>query len=402
MPRMNTNAGETVVSYLPYTHSFEQILFAFALVVKYRIGFYSGDPTRLVEDCGKLKPHVFPSVPRLYNKIYAKLQGKFGEASGVKKWLVNNALAKKEANLARDGTLTACCYDKIVFKKVRALLGGNVRYMLTGSAPITKDVLEFLKISFSCPILEGYGLTESAAGSCITEATDPVSGHVGGPVESIKIRLKDLPDMNYLSTDLPYPRGEVCLKGPAIFSGYYKRPDKTQEAFDSEGWFLTGDVGLVYPNGSIRIIDRSKNIFKLSQGEYIAPEKIEQILTLSPMIAQCFVYGNSLKNNVVAVVSPEEVWAEQWAKDNNLKASDFETLCQNEDLKAEIGRDMVRLATENKLSSLEKPKLFCLHHELFSLENNCITATFKLKRNVAFELRKDLIDEMYARILAAE
>jgi len=234
---MKTNPGEVVVSYLPYTHSFEQILFAFAIFSQFRIGFYSGDPLRLVEDCGILRPHVFPSVPRLYNKIYAKLQARFGEATGVKKWLVNNAMAKKQANYARDGSLTACCYDKIVFKKVRALLGGNVRYMLTGSAPITRDVIEFLKVSFSCPIIEGYGLTESAAGSCITHPDDAVTGHVGGPTECVKIRLKDLPDMSYMSSDTPYPRGEICLKGPSIFSGYYKRSDKTAEAFDSEGWF---------------------------------------------------------------------------------------------------------------------------------------------------------------------
>ena len=186
--------------------------------------------------------------------------------------------------------------------------------MLTGSAPISKDVLDFLKICFCCPISEGYGLTESSAGSCIVDPTDPVTGHVGGPLECVKVRLKDLPEMSYMSSDKPYPRGEVCLKGPSIFSGYYKRDDKTREAFDSEGWFLTGDVGLIYPNGSIRIIDRSKNIFKLSQGEYIAPEKIEQILTLSPMIAQIFIYGNSLQNNVVAIVSPDPEWVENWAQ----------------------------------------------------------------------------------------
>ena len=157
--------------------------------------------------------------------------------------------------------------------------------MVTGSAPIDKAVLDFIKVCFSCPVLEGYGLTETASAGCITDKADPVSGHVGGPLEGAKIRLKDLPEMQYLSTDKPYPRGEVCMKGPAIFGGYYKRPDKTAECFDSEGWFLSGDVGMVYPNGSVRIIDRSKNIFKLSQGEYIAPEKLENVFVLSKYIA---------------------------------------------------------------------------------------------------------------------
>lgn len=196
---------------------------------------------------------------------------------------------------------------------MKALLGGQVRYMVTGSAPIDKEVIDFLKICFCCPIVEGYGLTESAAGSCMMDAEDTVTGHVGGPVEAVKFRLKDLPEMNYLSTDKPYPRGEICMYGPSIFEGYYKREDKTAEAFTEDGWFLTGDVGMVYPNGSVKIIDRSKNIFKLSQGEYIAPEKIEQIMVLSPMIEQCFLYGDSFKNACVSVIIPDQDWVTKWA-----------------------------------------------------------------------------------------
>ena len=136
--------------------------------------------------------------------------------------------------------------------------------MATGSAPIDKTVIDYLKIVFCCPIMEGYGLTESAAASCVVNPEDPVTGHVGGPTEGVKLRLKDLPEMGYMHTDQPYPRGEICMSGPSIFAGYYKREDKTAEAFDEDGWFKTGDVGMVFPNGSIKIIDRSKNIFKLS------------------------------------------------------------------------------------------------------------------------------------------
>lgn len=136
--------------------------------------------------------------------------------------------------------------------------------MVTGSAPIDVSVLDYLKICFCVPIHEGYGLTESSAGSCMTRGNDPIAGHVGGPIASLKIRLKDVPAMEYYSTDKPYPRGEICMKGPSIFSGYFSRPDKTAEVFDDQGWFMTGDVAEIYENGSIKIIDRSKNIFKLS------------------------------------------------------------------------------------------------------------------------------------------
>ena len=145
------------------------------------------------------------------------------------------------------------------------------------------------------------------------------------------------------------------MKGLCVFKGYYKRPDKTAECFEADGWFTSGDVGQIYPNGSIKIIDRSKNIFKLSQGEYIAPEKIENILALSPMIANCFIYGNSMKNNVVAIVVPEEKWVLGWAETKGLDQN-FGALVQNQELKDEIQKDMLRLAAANKLSSLEKPK----------------------------------------------
>jgi long-chain acyl-CoA synthetase len=132
----------------------------------------------------------------------------------------------------------------------------------------------------------------------------------------VKWRLKDVPDMQYLSSDKPYPRGELCMKGSTITSGYYKRPDKTAEAFDEDGWFRTGDVAMIYPNGSVRIIDRSKNIFKLSQGEYIAPEKVENIFALCPFVAQSMVYGDSLKNCCIAIIVPDEGKMKAWASEN--------------------------------------------------------------------------------------
>mmetsp|Transcript_28233 Transcript_28233/g.20417 ORF Transcript_28233/g.20417 Transcript_28233/m.20417 type:complete len:137 (+) Transcript_28233:793-1203(+) len=136
--------------------------------------------------------------------------------------------------------------------------------MITAAAPIDTAVLEFLKFSLGAPVIEAYGLTETSGIIFATWANDDVSGHVGGPTKTTKLRLRDLPDMNYFSTDKPYPRGEVCIKSSGVLPGYYKKETKTKESFDEEGWFLTGDVGMVMPNGSLRIIDRAKNIFKLS------------------------------------------------------------------------------------------------------------------------------------------
>jgi long-chain acyl-CoA synthetase len=159
-----------------------------------------------------------------------------------------------------------------------------MRFMLSGSAPIARDVMDFLKVCFCCPIDEGYGLTETSGGSCTTYPYDPESGHVGGPCANQKIKLKDIPEMNYYSTDKPYPRGEICFWGPAVMKGYFKNPEKTKESMHGE-WMRTGDVGMVLGHGGIKIFDRAKNIFKLSQGEYLAPEKLENVYIQSSWIA---------------------------------------------------------------------------------------------------------------------
>jgi long-chain acyl-CoA synthetase len=283
----------------------------------------------------------------------------------------------------------------LVFNKIRAILGGQVRNMVTASAPIDLEVLDFLKVCFCCPILEAYGLTEVSGGATATKAIDPNTGHVGGPIQRLRIRLRDVPEMNYLSTDKPYPRGEVCMKGPTIFSGYFLRPDKTAEAFDKDGWFLTGDVGMIYPNGTLKIIDRSKNIFKLSQGEYIAPEKIENIVVLSSYVEQSFVYGDSLKNCCVIIVVPAQAEVKKFKSAH----PDVDVL-NSADFKKLVLDDMNRLLTEHHCTSLEKPKAVTFSTEAFSVDNDILTPTFKLKRNIAKQIFKEQIDAMYAVLTA--
>ena len=250
-------------------------------------GYYQGDPLKLTEDCQVLQPTVFPSVPRLYNKIYAKIQAGLGAATGCKKWLIDRGMASKEHYLTSgdEAVYSSPCYDALIFGKIKKLLGGRVKFMITASAPISGEVLSFLKIAFCCPVVEAYGLSETSGAVTLTFMNDPVSGTIGGPMMHTAIRLKDLPEMNYRIDDKPFPRGEICVRSPCVTSGYFLRPDKTAEAIDEDGYLHTGDVGVVYPNGTIKILDRSKSIFKLSQGEYVAPEKIENILIQSQYVA---------------------------------------------------------------------------------------------------------------------
>ena len=154
---------------------------------------------------------------------------------------MRQALASKLYYLNNGEGVTHAIYDRLVFDKVRSIIGGNIRGIITGSAPIDGEVLDFLKICFGCPIMEGYGMTETCGGACLTAPTDPQTGIVGGPFMNVKLKLRDIPAMGYFSTGNP-PRGEICFKGPSIMKSYFKNPEKTKEAFHN-GWLLSGDVG---------------------------------------------------------------------------------------------------------------------------------------------------------------
>lgn len=203
--------------------------------------------------------------------------------------------------------------------------------------------------------------------------------------------------MEYLSTDKPYPRGEICMRGSSIFKGYFMRPDKTAETI-VDGWLLSGDVGMVYPNGTIKIIDRSKNIFKLSQGEYLAPEKLENAYIQSPLVTQILIYGDSYKNCAVGIVVPDEPALEKWAKEHD---KDAKAVYENQEEYSKLIIDSINeIAKASKFSSLEKPKAIFLTNDPFSIENDMLTPTFKMKRNVAKKVYQDQIDKMYKELEA--
>jgi len=202
-PKLEMTEEDSYISYLPAAHSFEQCIFSMSVITGLKCGFFAGDILKLTEDISILKPTLFPSVPRLFNRIYGKIMDGVKAATGIKGWLVNKAIAAKLHNYKNGLGVTHGIYDKLVFKKMKQMLGGNVKVMITGSAPIAGEVLEFLKICFCAPITEGYGMTETMAGSCLTFPDDPQTGVVGGPLQCVKIRLRDIPEMNYMSSSNP-------------------------------------------------------------------------------------------------------------------------------------------------------------------------------------------------------
>ena len=270
------NETDVAISYLPYGHSFEQCIFMLSIFKGFSHGYYSGNPLKLLEDIAVLKPTVFCSVPRILNRVYSAINDSMKQRGGFVEWLYNKALETKKRSYEDNGELSSSFYDTYVFQKIKDRFGGRVRFMLSASAPINADVLLFYKLALGIHVYECYGQTETNGPATLTHPLDRSPGTVGGVLPCMRIRLRDCPELGYLSTDNP-PRGEVQFYGDNIFKGYYKNPERTKEAFSEDGWVCSGDVGVVFPNGAIKIIDRAKNIFKLSQGEYIAPEKLENI-----------------------------------------------------------------------------------------------------------------------------
>lgn len=387
--------------YLPFAHSMDRILVNTMHAMNVPIFIYSGDITKIVEDLAISKPTLFASVPRLFNKVYESMQKKISSQSTFKRKLINLAVNSKLKNLYSKAQFTHSIYDRIVFNKMRHALGGNVRMMLTGSAPLTSDVNDFLKIAFSTPIFEGYGQTEGTAFEFITRIDDPVSGHVGGPSLVTEFKLVDVPEMKYTSKDVdengdPQPRGELWIRGPGVIPGYYKNYQKNKETFTPDGWLMSGDIGMICgKERRLKIIDRKKNIFKLAQGEYIAPEKLENIYKLAHSeIAGVFVHGDSFQSYLVAIVNIEETSVVKLASEFGLEGLNVEKLSQSDEFKKKVIILFEQMATKHKLNSLEKIKnVFVETRSWSSLD--LLTAAFKLKRFDARDFYKDTITQLY-------
>ncbi|KAJ2162306.1 medium-chain fatty acid-CoA ligase faa2 [Coemansia sp. RSA 552] len=392
----------TVLSYLPLAHIYERFVEIYAMSSGGRIGVYSGDMLKVVDDLQALRPNIFISVPRMLNRVYDRLVAGTVNAPGLTGLIARRAVADKLANLAAGHGNTHAFWDRVLFRKIRALLGGNLEFVLTGSAPIEKSVLQFLRVCFCCQVTEGWGATESCGLGVVNIRTENQAARVGIPTPGMELKLADIPDMNYRASDTPCPRGEMLIRGPCVFGGYYKDAEKTAETILDGGWLATGDVGQINQDGTVSIIDRKKNIFKLSQGEYVAPEALENVYGNDSCLQQVFVHGDSLQSCLVGFVVPDPEVFLPWARKvvGNRNAS-LKDLCADEKVNAAMLRRLATLGRKSKLQGFEILKAVLIDHRAFDVETNgLLTPTMKLRRNIAADYYRPQIDAMYAAIKA--
>ncbi|KAI3707780.1 hypothetical protein L2E82_36598 [Cichorium intybus] len=390
-------SSDIYISYLPLAHIYERANQIMSVYCGVAVGFYQGDNLKLMDDLAVLRPTIFCSVPRLYNRIYAGIINAVNSSGVLKQRLFNAAYnSKKQAIMT--GRKPSPIWDRLVFNKIKAKLGGRVRFMGSGASPLSPDIMDFLRVCFGCSVIEGYGMTETSCVITIMDDEDNLSGHVGSPNPACEVKLADVPEMNYTSDDQPHPRGEICVRGPTVFQGYHKDEVQTREVVDDEGWLHTGDIGMWLPGGRLKIIDRKKNIFKLAQGEYIAPDKIENVYAKCKFVAQSFIYGDSLNSSLVAIISVDPDVMKDWAASQGIKYNDLGQLCNDPRAKAAVLAEMDAVARDAQLRGFEFAKAVTLVAEPFSVENGLLTPTFKVKRPQAKAYFAREISNMYAEL----
>ena len=403
---------DVIISYLPLAHIYQRLIEHAALWGGARIGYFHGNPLELVDDLKLLRPTQFASVPRLYNRFGGAIKAQTVDAPGFKGTLSRHIVRTKTTNL-RDKNNPSnkhALYDRIWGKKVAAALGlDRARSMVSGSAPLDPNLQRFLQIVFANRIFQGYGLTESYAVSIVQQEGDMKTGTCGGIAPGTEACLLSVADMEYTVDDKPFPRGELLIRGPCVFREYFKNPEETAKAFTEDGWFKTGDIASIDELGRFQIIDRRKNVLKLAQGEYVSPERIEGVLLSGcNYLAQAFVHGDSLQTFLVAIAGVQpDIFAPYASKvlNSGISPTDIEAIraaCTNEKVKAAVLKDLDKVSRRNKLMGYERVKNVRLEVEPFSIENETLTPTLKLKRPMAARKFRGVLDQLYEEALAKE
>lgn len=386
---------DVFLSFLPLAHILDRVIEEYFFANGASVGYYHGDLKALKEDIMELKPTFLAGVPRVYDIIYEGIKKAIDELNPIRRRVFNALYNYKLGwmNLGYKQRYASPFSDLLAFRKVKAKLGGRLRLLVSGGAPLSSEVEEFLRVTCCCYVVQGYGLTEACgpAAICLPDEMSMI-GMVGIPAVYNELRLEEVAEMGYNPLADP-PCGEICLRGKTIFSGYYKNPELTRESLQ-DGWFHTGDIGQMLPNGVLKIIDRKKNLIKLSQGEYVALEHLENVYGISPSVEDIWVYGDSFKSMLVAVVVPHEENTKKWASTNGFAGS-YSVLSRLDQLRHYILMELKAIAERNKLKGFEYIKGVILAPLPFDMERDLVTATMKKKRNNMLKLYKVEIDEVY-------
>jgi long-chain acyl-CoA synthetase len=376
--------NDVALSFLPLSHAFERLVAYVYLFCGVTVVFAESFDT-VARDIALVKPTILTGVPRVYEKVYARILEKGQNSSPLRaalfRWAVEAGLSRGRATLRGQSVgvvdrLRAALADRLVFERIREGLGGRLRYLISGSAPLAPGIAEFFQ-GVGLPIIEGYGLTETAPVLTVNPPDAPRVGTVGRPLPGVELRIAD--------------DGEILARGPNVMSGYYNKPAATAEAL-KDGWFHTGDIGSIDSNGYLAITDRKKDLLVTSGGKKIAPQPIEATLKQSPLIAEAVLLGDRRKY-AAALIVPDFAALERRLKDLGRPPAERAELIERADVVA-LYQEIID-GLNRELSQFERIKKIALLPNEFSIESGELTPTLKVKRKVVEERFRATIESLY-------
>jgi long-chain acyl-CoA synthetase len=377
--------GDLTYLYLPLAHSFALLIQLGSYDLGTAIAYWERDPLKILPNLAELKPSYFPSVPRIFEKIYTAATSAMEKEGGLKKaifnWAIGVGAKMRDTERAgrKPGFLLQRQYDfadKKVLSKIRGLFGGNIRLAVSGAAPINPEILRFFDAA-GVLVLEGWGMTETSTAATISSPEDFKVGTIGKPFPGCEVKIAE--------------DGEILVKGPNVFQGYHKNPEATAETIVN-GWLHTGDIGEIDSEGFIKITGRKKDIIITAGGKNITPANLEAEIKQHPLVSQCVVVGDR-RPYLVALVTLDPEEAVTYAKEHGLP-EDPAQLATNADVKASIEAHVDKI-NENFARVEQVKKISILPNDL-SQESGELTPTLKVKRAVVAQKHEDAIEQLYA------
>ena len=383
---LNPKDGDVALSFLPLSHIFERMAGHYMLFAGGCVIAYAESIDAVAANLGEVRPSILSSVPRIYEKLYARIMEGGNAGSGLKKaifhWSLGVADTWADAYLAKRpaGTLLSMKYalaDKLVFSKIKARLGGRLRVACSGGAPLAPTINKFF-VAAGLTLVEGYGLTETSPVISVNRTDNIRVGTVGELVAGVEVAI---------AAD-----GEILTRGPSVMKGYYRNPEATREAIDDDGWFHTGDIGAM-DGGFLRITDRKKDIIVTAGGKNIAPQPIENSVVTNAFVSQAVMIGDKRKFPVMLIV-PAWDHLLKWCAHKGITTTDRSALLTDARVVEKMDRE-VRSAMQN-LARFESPKKIALLEEEFTIDGGELTPSLKVKRRVINEKYRGVIDRLYA------
>lgn len=347
---------DVLLTYLPQAHILEFVFENLCLYWGGAMGY--GSPKTLSDtsvrnckgDIRELQPTILVGVPMVWETVKKGIMGNLNKSSGLIKSIFWGGMAAKNFLLST-GLPGAGVLDSIVFKKLKEATGGRLRITLNGGGPISRDTQRFLSMTV-CPMINGYGLTETAAMGGLNDPEAWNNDAIGEIPSCIEIKLVDFEDAGYFTASNP-PRGEIWIRGESVADGYYANEEETKAAFTSDGWFMTGDIGEFDKHGHIKVIDRKKNLVKSLNGEYIALEKLESIYRSSSVVANICIYAAQDQAKPIAIILPAEPALHKMAKNNGIDGDSLGTLVHDQKLQSAVLKDMQNIGRSAGLQPFE-------------------------------------------------